>query len=85
MVMIRVSTAELKSRLGTYLGLVRAGETIDITSYRQSVAKLIPAGDEDVIIDEPTSSVDALRRLDRLRSGRSIPAVAALLADRRRR
>ena len=35
--MIQVSTAELKSRLGTYLGMVRAGATIDITSYRQWV------------------------------------------------
>ena len=79
MVMIKVSTAELKSRLGTYLGMVRAGATIDITSYRQSVARLVPAVEEELLIDDP------IARLDRLPSGRSIPGLAALLADRRRR
>ena len=85
MVMIKVSTAELKSRLGTYLGMVRAGATIDITSYRQSVARLVPAVEEELLIDDPTEPPEALARLDRLPSGRSIPGLAALLADRRRR
>ena len=84
-VMIHVSTAELKARLGTYLGMGRAGETIDITSYRQSIARLVPAVDEELLIEEPTEPPEALARLDRLPSGRSIPGVAALLADRRRR
>ena len=86
--MIQVSTAELKSRLGTYLGMVRAGATIDITSYRQSVAKLVPIVEEELLIEEPPEPPEppeALARLDRLPSGRSIPGVAALLADRRRR
>ena len=82
--MIQVSTAELKSRLGRYLGMVRAGATIDVTSYRRSVAKLVPA-DEELLIEEPTEPPEALARLDRLPSGRAIPGVAALLADRRRR
>ena len=85
MVMIKVSTVELKSRLGTYLGMVRAGATIDITSYRQSVARLVPAVEEELLIDDPTEPPEALARLDRLPSGRSIPGLAALLADRRRR
>ena len=84
-VMIQVSTAELKSRLGTYLGMVRTGATIDITSYRQSVARLVPAVEEELLIEEPTEPPEALARLDRLPSGRSIPGVAALLAERRRR
>ena len=83
--MIKVSAAELKSRLGTYLGMVRAGATIDVTSYRQSVARLVPAVDEEVLIEEPTEPPEVLAGLGRLPSGRSIPAVAALLADRRRR
>ncbi|MDE0227475.1 MAG: hypothetical protein OXH96_22405 [Spirochaetaceae bacterium] len=83
--MIKVSTAELKSRLGKYLGMVRAGATIDITSYRQSVARLVPAVEEELLIEEPTEPAEALARLDRLPSGRPIPGVAALLADRRRR
>ena len=85
MVMIKVSTAELKSRLGTYLGMVRAGATIDITSYRQSIAKLVPAVDEEPLIEEPTGPAEALAQLDRLPSGRSISGVDTLLADRRRR
>jgi len=85
MVMIQVSTAELKSRLGTYLGMVRTGATIDITSYRQSIARLVPAAEEDLLIEEPTEPPEALARLDRLPTGRSIPGVAALLTDRRRR
>ena len=85
MVMIHVSTAELKARLGTYLRMVRTGATIHITSYRQCVARLVPAVDEELPIDEPTEPPEALVRLDRLPSGRSIPGVAVLLADRRRR
>ena len=88
--MIQVSTAELKSRLGRYLAMVRAGATIDVTSYRQSVARLVPAAQEPAVeeeahIEEPTESPETLARLDRLPSDRAIPAVAALLADRRRR
>ena len=83
--MIQVSTAELKSRLGRYLAMVRAGATIDVTSYRRSVAKLVPAGEDEVLIDAPTESPDILARLDRLPPGRAIPGVAALVADRRRR
>ena len=83
--MIQVSTAELKSRLGTYLGMVRAGETIDITSYRQSVARLVPAVEEELLIEEPTEPPEALARLARLPSARPIPGGAVLLSDRRRR
>ena len=57
--MIRVGTAESKSRLGTYLGMVRAGTTIDVTSYRQSVAKLVPAVEEEMLIEE-SSALDKL-------------------------
>ncbi len=45
--MLQISTTELKSRLGTYLALVRAGETIDITSRSQTVARLIPAVEDE--------------------------------------
>lgn len=83
--MIQVSTAELKARLGTYLGKVRAGATIDITSYHQSIARLVPAVEEEPLIEEPTGPAEALAQLERLPSGRAIPGVAALLADRSRR
>ena len=65
--------------------MVRAGAMIDITSYRQSVARLVPAVEEELLIDDPTEPPEALARLDRLPSGRSIPGLAALLADRWRR
>ena len=83
--MLQISTTELKSRLGTYLALVRAGETIDITSRSQTVARLIPAVEDEPPIKDPIDPPEALRRLDRLPSGRPIPGVAALLAERGRR
>lgn len=83
--MIQVSAAELKSRLGRYLGMVRAGATIDVTSYRRRVARLVPVVEEELAIEEPTESPEALARLERLPTGRAIPGVAALLTDRRRR
>ena len=66
--MIKVSTAELKARLGTYLGMVRAGATIDITSYHQSVARLVPAVEQEPLIEEPTGPAEALAQLTRLPS-----------------
>ena len=82
--MLQISTTELKSRLGTYLALVRAGETIAITSRSQTVARLIPAVEDESLIKDPIDPPEALRRLDRLPSSRSIPGVAALLAERGR-
>ena len=83
--MIQVGTAELKARLGAYLALVRAGETIDITSYRRSIARLVPAAEDEPLIEEPIDPPEAVRTLERLPAGRTIPALTALLADRRRR
>ena len=82
---LQVSTAELKARLGTYLAMVRAGEKIDITFDCQIVARLVPSIDEELLIEEPTESAEALTGLGRLPSKRSIPGVATQLADRRRR
>ena len=83
--MIQVGTAELKARLGAYLALVRAGETIDITCYRRSIARLVPTSDEEEpLIEAPTSPPEAVRNIERLPSGRAIPALDALLADRGR-
>ena len=86
MAMIQVGTAELKARLGAYLALVRAGETIDITCYRRSIARLVPAADEEEpLIEASTSPPETIRNIEPLPSGRAIPALDALLADRRRR
>ena len=83
--MIQVGTGELKSRLSRYLRMVREGATIDVTYYRRYVARLVPAVEEELAIEEPAEPPEVLARLDRLPSGRSIPGVAALLTDRRRR
>ena len=83
--MLQVSTTELKSRLGTYLALVRSGETIDITSRSQIVARLIPAIEDESLIDDPIDPPEALRKVDRLPSGPSIPGVAMVLARPSRR
>ena len=49
------------------------------------VCRLVPSIDEELFIEEPTESPAVLASLGRLPSGRSIPGVATLLADRRRR
>ena len=84
--MIQVSITELKSRLGTYLALVRAGETIDITSRLAGALRdwSLPSK-KSPLIEDPTDPPETLRNLARLPSGRSIPARAALSAERRRR
>lgn len=84
--MTRVGATELRARLGAYLALVRAGETIEITCYRRSIARLSPAADEEEpLIEAPTAPPEAVRNIERLPSGRTIPALAALLAGRGRR
>jgi len=43
--MVTVGSRELKNRLGKYLGMVRKGETIQITDRGQNVGLLVPAED----------------------------------------
>ncbi len=83
--MIRASTAELKTHLGRYLRMVRNGETVDVTSHRHSVAKLVPYEDEGPSITEPVRSMKELKDLRGLRSGRRVKGLKLLLEDRARR
>ena len=48
-------------------------------------ASRVPAVDEEPLIEAPVDPPGALRTLERLPTRRSIPGVAVLLADRRRR
>ena len=51
----------------------------------QARAGQAPPVDEEPLIDEPVDPPEALRTLERLPTRRSIPGVAVLLAERRRR
>ena len=44
--MITVGSRELKNRLGKYLGMVRKGETLQITDRGKRVGLLVPTTDE---------------------------------------
>ena len=81
--MVPVSSVELKSRFSTYLGMARAAATFDITSYRRSVARPVPAGEEELLVEDPTEPPEALSWLDRLQSGRFRIRGYRALDDRR--
>ena len=67
MVMIRVSTAALKARLGTYLAKVQSGETVEVTSHRHVVARIVAAaGDLEDLIAAPTRPASDLREIQGL-------------------
>ena len=44
--MVTVGSRELKNRLGKYLGLVRKGQTVEITERGKRVGLLVPTADE---------------------------------------
>ena len=86
MVMITVSTAELKARLGRYLRMVRGGESVQVTSHRHPVARLVPATPEsqqDTI--PPTRPVRDLAGVAAVPLKKPVDALGILLEDRRRR
>ena len=84
--MVTVSTAELKTHLGRYLRMVRNGETIDVTSHRHSVARLVPSSPEshpEVI--QPTRPMKDLEALTAVQLRRPVDGVGMLLEERTRR
>lgn len=86
MTMITVSTAELKTRLGRYLKMVRKGETIDITSHRHPIARLAPCSPENhPEVIEPTRPLEDLKNLLAVPLRKPVDGVSLLLEDRRRR
>ena len=84
--MKKVSTAELKARLSKYLGMVREGETIYITSHRRPVAQLSPSQvDESLQIHPPDLAMSRLRDVQGIKPASGGAGVEELLKDRGRR
>jgi antitoxin (DNA-binding transcriptional repressor) of toxin-antitoxin stability system len=84
--MVTVSTAELKTHLGRYLRMVRNGESIDVTSHRHSIARLVPCSPHsqpEVI--QPTRPMKDLETLTAVQLRRPVDGVGVLLEDRTRR
>jgi antitoxin (DNA-binding transcriptional repressor) of toxin-antitoxin stability system len=80
-----VNVAILKEKLSYYLGLVKSGEEVIVTSHRHQVARILPVTAPTAEIVEPTRPVKDLRKLKGIKPRRSLSRVKSLLADRRRR
>lgn len=83
--MITVNVATLKEKLSYYLGLVKQGGEVVVTSHRHRVARILPASAPDSQPIEPTRPVKDLRKLKGIKPRRSVSAVKMLLEDRQRR
>ena len=83
--MTTVNVATLKEKLSHYLGLVKSGEEIIVTSHRHPVARLSPTSTQSEQIVEPTRPVKDVLTIKGVRRRRSSSGVDMLLADRRRR
>jgi antitoxin (DNA-binding transcriptional repressor) of toxin-antitoxin stability system len=80
-----VNVAILKERLSYYLGLVKSGEEVIVTSHRHQVARILPVTGPTAEIVEPTRPVKDLRKLKGIKPRRSLSGMKSLLDDRRRR
>jgi len=83
--MTTVNVATLKEKLSYYLGLVRKGHEIVVTSHRHRVARILPPSAPDVQVSEPVRPVKDLRKIKGIRPRRSVSSVNLLLEERRRR
>ncbi len=84
--MKKVSTAELKAHLGKYLGMVKEGETVYVTSHRRPVAQLSPSqGDEPTAIEPPSLPMNRLKSIKGIRTSSGVDGLKELLGDRARR
>ncbi|TMA85407.1 MAG: hypothetical protein E6J74_33065 [Deltaproteobacteria bacterium] len=68
-----------------YLGLVRQGQEIVVTSHRHRVARILPPSAPDAQITGPSRPVKDLKKIRGIKSRRSVSGVQTLLADRRHR
>jgi prevent-host-death family protein len=80
-----VNVATLKEKLSYYLGLVRKGQEIVVTSHRHRVARILPASAPDAQVGEPSRPVKDLRKIKGINSRHVKSAVKRLIDDRRRR
>ncbi len=85
MTMTIVNVATLKEKLSYYLGLVKEGQEVVVTSHRHRVARILPASAPDTQVTEPSRPVNDLRKIKGVKPRRSVSAVRTLLEDRRRR
>ncbi len=84
--MKKVSTVELKTHLSKYLGMVKEGETLYVTSHRRPVAKISPAqGEDSVELIQPTLPMSCMKELKGIKPASKVDGVKILIADRRRR
>ncbi len=83
--MTTVNVATLKEKLSYYLGLVREGQEIVVTSHRHRVARILPLSAPDDKVTGPSRPVKDLKKIRGIRHKRSTSAVRTLLEDRRRR
>ena len=80
-----VNVATLKEKLSHYLGLVKNGEEVTVTSHRHPVARLVPTSTPSDPIIASTRPVKDVLKIKAIRRRRSVSAVDLLIADRRRR
>jgi len=80
-----VNVATLKEKLSHYLGLVKRGEEIIVTSHRHPVARLMPTSTPSDQIIVATRPVEDVLKVKGVQRRRSVSAVDMLIADRRRR
>jgi antitoxin (DNA-binding transcriptional repressor) of toxin-antitoxin stability system len=85
MVMTIVNVATLKEKLSYYLGLVKEGQEIVITSHRHQVARILPPSMPSADITKPSRPVKDLKKIKGIKPRRSRSAVQTLLEDRHRR
>ena len=80
-----VNVATLKEKLSYYLGLVKKGQEVVVTSHRHRVARILPASAPDIQLTEPSRPLKDLRKVKGIKPRRSVSAVRTLLEDRGRR
>jgi prevent-host-death family protein len=85
MTMNTVNVATLKDKLSYYLGLVKKGQQVVVTSHRHPVARILPSDAPTAGILEPIRPVKDLLKIKGVKRRRSVSAVETLLSDRRRR
>lgn len=83
--MITVNVATLKEKLSHYLGLVKKGQEVTVTSHRHPVARILPSSTPAAQIIEPTRPVKDVLKIKGIQRRRSVSGVEMLIADRRRR
>jgi prevent-host-death family protein len=85
MAMNTVNVATLKEKLSYYLGLVKKGQEVVVTSHRHPVARILPSDAPTARLLEPSRPVKDLLKIKGVKRKRSVSAVEGLLSDRRRR